>query len=466
MVSNTFTQENSFNKKSLTLKVSLVYHKNIKKILTRYLRSFFMDHNISQGLWAATAPSKPALSSLENDQTTDVAIIGGGYTGLSAALHLAKAGKECMVLEAEDIGHGGAGRNVGLVNAGLWLMPKDLLRLAGQEYGEKLLDVLGDSPDLVFDLIKEHKIQCEALRNGTLHCADSRSGYRALEQREEQWLERGAPVRLLGPDEAAARTGSRSFHGALLDQRAGTIQPLAYAYGLANAALKSGAQILKQSPVVRYEKTGDGWTLHTPNGRVRAKSVIVAVHAYPDHGFRFSRQAMVRMNFFQFATSPLPEDVLKTVLPERHGTWDTNLILSSYRLDAQGRLIVGSVGTVEGFAHGLHENWVKRTIAKTFPQVGRPELEYGWYGSFAMTRNNIPRFHVLDKNMAMVTSFNGRGIGPGTVFGKLLAEYIITGSPENIPLPVTKIDPIHTRTLWELFYETGARLYHFIQRRI
>jgi glycine/D-amino acid oxidase-like deaminating enzyme len=83
-----------------------------------------------------------------------------------------------------------------------------------------------------------------------------------------------------------------------------------------------------------------------------------------------------------------------------------------------------------------------------------------------MTRNNIPRFHVLDKNMAMVTSFNGRGIGPGTVFGKLLAEYIITGSPENIPLPVTKIDPIHTRTLWELFYETGARLYHFIQRRI
>jgi len=201
------------------------------------------DRNIKQGLWAATAPSKPRLTSLQGDQRTDIAIIGGGYTGLSAALHLAKTGKESIVLEAEDIGYGGAGRNVGLVNAGLWLMPEELLRLAGPEYGEKLIDVLGDSPDLVFELIKEHGIECEALRNGTLHCADSKKGYKALQQREAQWLKRGAPVQLLGRDEAASKTGSNSFYGALLDKRAGTIQPLAYAYGLATAALKAGAQL-------------------------------------------------------------------------------------------------------------------------------------------------------------------------------------------------------------------------------
>ncbi|MCK5350142.1 MAG: FAD-binding oxidoreductase, partial [Desulfobacula sp.] len=221
------------------------------------------DRNIKQGLWAATAPSKPRLTSLQGDQRTDIAIIGGGYTGLSAALHLAKMGKESIVLEAEDIGHGGAGRNVGLVNAGLWLMPEDLLRLAGPEYGEKLIDVLGDSPDLVFELIEEHGIECEALRNGTLHCADSKKGYKALLQREEQWLKRKAPVRLLGRDEAASKTGSNSFYGALLDKRAGTIQPLAYAYGLANAALKAGAQLYNHSPVVGFEKTGEGWKLNT-----------------------------------------------------------------------------------------------------------------------------------------------------------------------------------------------------------
>jgi len=110
------------------------------------------DRQTSHGLWAVTATPQPELKVLEGKKTTEVAIIGGGYTGLSAALHLAKAGRECVLLEAEDIGYGGAGRNVGLVNAGLWLMPEELLNLAGPEYGEKLLEVLGDSPDLVYQI--------------------------------------------------------------------------------------------------------------------------------------------------------------------------------------------------------------------------------------------------------------------------------------------------------------------------
>ncbi len=422
--------------------------------------------NITHGLWAATLASRPRLTSFTGNKTIDVAIVGGGYTGLSSALHLAEAGRECVLLEAAEIGYGGAGRNVGLVNAGLWLMPEELVRIAGPVYGEKLLDVLGDSPDLVFDLIEKHGIECEALRNGTLHCADSKKGYKALQQREEQWLKRGAPVKLLGRDEAAAKTGSQSFHGALLDRRAGTIQPLAYACGLAAAAIKAGAQLYEHSPVTGIEKTQDGWILKTPEGNLAARSVIIAVHAYPSHGFKSNQKSMIRMNFFQFATAPLPHDILKTILPERQGAWDTNLILSSYRLDAAGRLIVGSVGTVEGFAYNLHESWVKRTIKKTFPQAGGIELEYGWHGRFAMNTDHIPRLHLTDRTMAMITSYNGRGIGPGTVFGKLLAEYITTGCADNMPLPVTKPSSIITRNFWKLFYETGARLYHFIQRRI
>ena len=420
----------------------------------------------SHGLWAVTAPPPPELEKLNGEKTVDVAIIGGGYTGLSAALHLAQAGIDVTLLEARDIGYGGAGRNVGLVNAGLWLMPEQLLKLAGPEYGEKLLDVLGDSPDLVFQLIKKHKIECEALRNGTLHCADSKSGYKALLQREAQWQKRGAPVRLLDRDEAAARTGSHTFLGALLDRRAGTLQPLSYAYGLAHAAVKAGARIYTRSPVTAHKKNRNGYQLTTPEGTLTAKSIIVAVHAYPEFAFKSYKRSMIWMNFFQFATPPLSKDILKTVLPERQGAWDTNLILSSYRLDAAGRLIVGSVGTVKGYAHTIHENWVKRTIARTFPQVGAVPLEYGWYGTFAMNSNHIPRFHILDENMVMITSYNGRGIGPGTVFGKLLAEYIKSGSTEKIPLPISKIKKIKSRLFWELFYETGARLYHFIQRRL
>jgi L-pipecolate oxidase len=425
-----------------------------------------MSKDILNSIWVDTAIAKPSLSAVERDMQTDIAIIGGGYTGLSAALHLAEQGKETVVLEAEDIGYGGAGRNVGLANAGLWLMPEQLLKLAGPEYGEKLLNVLGTSPDMVYDLIEKHDIQCEALRNGTLHCADSKAGLKALKQREEQWLKRGAPVRLLSKDETASKTGSNSFYGALLDERAGTIQPLSYAYGLANAAIKAGAEIYKNSPVTGFDREKNAWKLTTPTGTLTAKSVIVAVQAYPGHGFDSIKKSLYWMSFFQFATKPLPKEILKTVLPGKQGTWDTNLILSSYRLDAAGRLIVGSVGTTEGFAHNLHKSWVKRTIAKTFPQVGETDFESGWHGKFAMNADHVPRFHVLDKNMAMVTNYNGRGIGPGTVFGKLLAEYITGGSPENIPLPISKIDTIKTSYLRKLFFETGARLYHFIQRRL
>jgi len=424
------------------------------------------DKNISHGLWAATAPDKPELTSIKGNQKTDVAIIGAGYTGLSAALHLAKRGKKSIVLESRDIGFGGAGRNVGLVNAGLWLMPEDVIKFVGPEYGEQLIETLGASPDMVFGLIKEYKIECEALRNGTLHCADSQKGYRALEQREKQWLKRGAPIKLLGKEEAASKTGSNCFYGALLDKRAGTVQPLAYVYGLAKAALKEGATLYNQSPVVDINRNKDGWELTTPTGTVSARSVIIAVQGYADHAFKQYQKDLVPFNFFQFATEPLSNELLKSVLPERNGAWDTNLILSSYRIDAAGRLIVGSVGMLEGFANDLHAKWVKRTIAKTFPQIGDINLEYGWYGRIAMTNNHIPRFHVIDKNMAMVTGYNGRGIGPGTVFGKLLSEYVTEGVPEDIPLPISKIDPISFRNLKGLFYETGARAYHFIQRRI
>lgn len=422
--------------------------------------------NITHGLWAQTALNKPKLASIHEEHTVQTAVIGGGYTGLSAALHLARAGTDVILLEAKDIGFGGAGRNVGLVNAGLWLMPEDVIKLVGYEHGEKLIKVLGGSPDLVYGLIREYNIQCEALRNGTLHCADTRAGYRSLEQREKQWKDRGAPVRLLGPEEAAARVGSRKFHGALLDKRAGTIQPLAYAYGLANAALKQGVKIYNQSPVTGLDRENNFWRLTTPTGSVLAKSVIIAVQGYPESVFANQANNMVPFNFFQFATPPLSKDILKTVLPGRQGAWDTNLILSSYRLDASGRLIVGSVGKVEGFANELHKAWAKRTINKIFPQIGEPDLEYGWYGRIAMTTDHIPRFHVMDKNMAMVTSYNGRGIGPGSVFGKLLAEYMMGASKESIPLPVSKIKPVAFRNLRGLFYEAGARMYHFLQRRI
>ncbi len=419
----------------------------------------------SHGLWADPTTPIPTFSAIEGEQTAEVAVIGGGYTGLSAALHLAETSTDTILLEAQKIGFGGAGRNAGFVNAGLFLTPDEVVRKMGQKYGEQILEVLGASPDLVFELIQKHDIKCEAVRNGTLHCASSHSGFKELQQRESQWKRRGVPLMLLGQEEAASRIGSNSFYGALFDKRGGMIQPLAYAYGLAKAAKRAGARLYVDSPVVGLKKETGHWRLTTPNGSVLAKSVILATIAYPGFAFKERQKEIIPLNYFQFATSPLPDDVRKTILPGGEGALDTNMILSSLRLDQTGRLLVGSVGQIEKMGYTVHKNWAERTIKKIFPQVGQIALDYAWSGKIALTVDHLPQFHMLDENLVSVSSYNGRGTGTGTVFGKLLARLSQGDSPDTVPLPVSNPEDILTRHIRGLFYEAGTRTYHFFQRR-
>lgn len=146
----------------------------------------------SHGLWEKTAPEPPTTSPLDGAMSADVVIVGGGYTGLSSALHLAEAGSKVVLLEAKEIGFGGAGRNVGLINAGMWVMPNDLPGVLGPVHGERLLDLLGNAPKLVMELIDKHQIACELERNGTLHCAVGADGLKEIEDRAARWCrERG-----------------------------------------------------------------------------------------------------------------------------------------------------------------------------------------------------------------------------------------------------------------------------------
>ena len=207
-------------------------------------------------------------------------MIGGGYTGLSAARSAAGQGAEVVVLEAGRVGHGGSGRNVGLVNAGLWLPPDDVAARLGPEAGEALNATLSAAPGHVFDLIDRYGIACEPRRAGTLHLAHAAKGLADLRRRAAQAQARGAHVTLLDADETARRTGSPGFHGALHDPRAGTIQPLAYARGLARAATEAGARIFEQSAVIGADHHAGHWVLRTAAGKLRAPRLLVATNAY------------------------------------------------------------------------------------------------------------------------------------------------------------------------------------------
>jgi glycine/D-amino acid oxidase-like deaminating enzyme len=421
----------------------------------------------THGLWGHTAPRYPRLEMLGGEVTADVVVIGAGYTGLSTALHLRERQISVVVLEAADVGFGGSGRNVGLVNAGMWVMPDDVVAGLGQSYGNRLLGLLGEAPGLVFDLIARHSIECEARRCGTLHCGVGTGGLKELQERTAQWQARSAPVELLKADEARARIGSPVFSGALWDRRAGTVQPLAYVRGLAAAATAAGAHIYIGSPAVSAQRDGSGWCVKTPSGAVRADWIVVATDAYAHGPWNVVRQEQVHLPYFNFATAPLERSVRDTLLPGGEGAWDTRQVLSSFRLDAAGRLVFGSVGSLQGAGARVHAKWALRSIRRIFPQIGEVSFESAWFGHIGMTVDNLPRFHIFAPNVVGFNGYNGRGIAPGTVFGRVLADYI-SGRirTEDLPLPVSEPRAARFRSFAEATYRYGAELVHLTGARL
>jgi glycine/D-amino acid oxidase-like deaminating enzyme len=424
------------------------------------------DASRSHGLWRATAPQAPQTVPLGGNASADVVVVGGGYTGMSAALHLAEAGKTVVLLEEREIGFGGAGRNVGLINAGLWVMPDDLSAQLGSTYGERLLALLGEGPSVVMQLIDKHGIDCELTRNGTLHCAVGQSGLKEIVEREAQWRKRGAPVRVLDAMETARRLGSAAYSGSLLDARAGTLQPLAYARGLGQACVDAGVRLHTGSPVTGAERKGERWSLHTQAGAVDAEWLVVATDAYSTGPWQAVGNEQVRLPYFNLATKPINPELLKSILPGREGAWDTKTVLSSFRLDRLGRMVFGSVGALRGTGTAIHKAWARRSLARLFPQLGDIDFEYEWYGQIGMTPDALPRFHKFGQNAVGFSGYNGRGISPGTVFGREIAQLVLGEKTEaEMPLPVSDVSEIPLRWCRETYYEVGAQLAHLTSAR-
>jgi glycine/D-amino acid oxidase-like deaminating enzyme len=419
---------------------------------------------LSHGLWELTAPPAPPTSPLKGEVRADVAVVGCGYTGLSTALRLAEAGARVVALEAVEIGFGGAGRNVGLVNAGMWLAPDDIVKRLGSDYGERLLALLGGGPAEVYAMVEKHGIDCELVRNGTLHCAIGPSGLAKIEERARQWGARGAPVSQLDRAETSKRVGVDIYAGSLLDLRAGTIQPLAYARGLARAAIAAGALIHTQSPVRSAERTGKVWRLIAGEGTVAADWVVVATDAYAEGGpWPQGKREQIRVPAFNFATRPLAPELAASILPGREGCWDTRFIMNWFRLDRAGRLLFGSMGALRLAGLEVHGAWAARAVKKTFPQIGPVAFEAQWYGMMGMTSDALPRFHRLADHVVTFCGYNGRGIGTGTVFGRILADHILGKlSEQDLPLPVTEPDAPAMPALREAYYEAGAQVAHAV----
>ena len=404
-------------------------------------------------LWDLSSQESDVQRDFSANGTVDVAIVGGGYTGLSTALHCCQKGVSAHVLEAEQVGFGGSGRNVGLVNAAAWLPPQQVRAMLGEEHGGRFVTEFSRAPDYVFSLIEQHQIRCEATRTGTIHAAHGPSGFLELKGRKAEWDRLGEPVDLLSREEAGKLIGSDFFHGGLVDRRAGTINPMGYCRGLARAARGAGAEISTGTRVTKLERDGDLWRVVTDRGALSARAVVLGTNAYTDELWPGLSRTFTLIHYFQLATKPLGPDAAH-ILPERQGLWDTGRIMFSLRRDAQDRLIVGSMGTVVGrFDKGLSHRWAKKQLARIFPSLGPVAFEDAWHGRIAMTPDHLPRIHQLADNLYTPIGYNGRGITTGTIFGRAMADLLTGEGADTLPLPMSGVSGVTSAPLMSRLYQ-------------
>ena len=406
-------------------------------------------------LWDVSAEEPDIQSSLDGDTETDVAIVGGGFTGLSTALYSAEKGLSAHVLEAKQIGFGGSGRNVGLVNAGVWHPPAAVRKKLGDTYGPRFIKRFGAGPSQVFSLIEKHQIRCEVTRTGTIHAAHALAGMRDLEARHAEWQRLGEPVVLLTQEEMIQKTGTKAFYGGLMDHRAGTVNPMGYCRGLARAAKNAGAKISTGTKVKTLSRKNAKWELQTSHGLITAKYVVLGTNAYTDDLWPDLKRVFTKIHYFQLATEPLEAD-MSHILPGRQGIWDTGQIMFSLRRDAFNRLIIGSMGTVVGsVGRGLSHRWAKRQIARLYPELGPVTFEEAWHGQIAMTPDHLPRIYQLAPNLYTPIGYNGRGITTGTIFGECMADLITGMDPAKLPLPLTEVSTVRSAPIMSRLYQTA-----------
>lgn len=397
---------------------------------------------LGPSLWAATAAPAPATEVLHNNHHADVVVIGGGYAGLSTALHLAERGIKVTLLEAREIGFGASGRNGGQVIPGLKYDPDDMLKMYGQERGQQLIKFAGQTANPVFDLIAKHNMDVPHLRKGWIQGAHTSAALELAHQRAEQWGRHGAPVKYLDRSQTQSLLGTERYLGGWVDERAGTVQPLSYVRGLARAAINSGVKVYTESPVDHLMLQNGKWSIHTSTGAsVTADRVVMCTNAYGGDLWPKLKTTIIDANTFQVATKPLPEHILNTILPEGHVCSDTRNLLLYFRRDHQGRLLMGGRGPFrepkgpEDWAH------LERVMFKMFPQVKGETFEYRWCGRVAVTRDYLPHLHEPAPGLLIDIGCMGRGVGLQTSMGQAVAEYVATGNKLALPFPITNIKP-------------------------
>ena len=370
---------------------------------------------------------KSEVGRAELPSRADVVIVGAGYTGLAAARQLARAGATVLVVERERIGWGASSRNGGQVLTGLRLEPATLVARFGERRARQLFEAAAESIVRIEALIAEERIDCEYARTGHIQAAWKPAHFEAF-RTEQALLARvfDHRVHLVPRAEQRAEIGTDAYHGVLVDERSGGLNPAQYVHGLAAAAARSGARIVTGVGVDRMRQRSGGWLVETTGGVVEARDVLVATNGYTNGAAPALRRRFVPIGSYIIATVTLDASLAAALLPRRRMAFDSKHFLYYFRVTPDGRLLFGgraqfgrpTPGTIRRATAVLRDG-----MTLIFPELAAERIDYAWGGNVAFTRDQVPRAGKLD-GLYYAGGYCGHGIAMATYLGEQIARRI------------------------------------------
>lgn len=376
--------------------------------------------------YAASAEPPPPQPALGEALDCDVCVVGGGYMGLSTALHLAEAGFDVVLLEAHRLGWGASGRNGGQVGSGQRVGQPQLESMLGEAAAHKLWQLGQDSKTLVRELIARHGIDAE-YKPGIIH-ADLKAGEVAESHEEVEHLRRHYhydEVEPLDRREIGEQLGTEVYHGGSIDRGAGHLHPLRFAFGLARAALAAGVRVFERTQVLRLEE-GEPALLHTDAGRVRARFVVLGCNGYLGRLQPRVAARVMPINNYILATEPLGEELARSLIRDDVAVGDSKFVINYYRLSSDHRLLFGGG---ESYSYRFPRDiagLVRKHMLSVYPQLQNTRVDYAWGGTLGVTVNRLPHLERLGGNVLSASGFSGHGVAMATLAGQLCSEAIAT----------------------------------------
>ncbi|MGI9399751.1 MAG: NAD(P)/FAD-dependent oxidoreductase [Rhizobiaceae bacterium] len=380
-----------------------------------YPRSWYVD----------TSHPLPLQPALLRHGETEICIIGAGFTGLSAALHLAQADKRVTILEAHRIGWGASGRNGGQVSSGQRRDQADLEAMFGAETSKRLWQLGEEAKRLVSLLITKHAIDCE-IRQGIIH-ADHRPRFvshsRDHVAKMNDHYGYGA-IRFLDQEEVRSLIGSTNYFGGTHDSGAFHIHPLKFLFALARLVTEAGVVIHENSEVCSVEEGDPVILTTTSDKRLRADKIVFACNGYLDRLNTKIASRVMPINNFIIASEPLGKKMARKLISDNSAVSDSRFVINYFRRTSDHRLLFGGGETYGHQFPSDIRGFVRKPMLKIFPQLRDVKIEYGWGGTLAITRNRLPVFARLRSNVWSASGYSGHGISIATLAGKILADAI------------------------------------------